>query len=225
MTVPAPHASLGRPREAVDVHLPGTTVTAWAPGAVPEEVRARALRHREQLDAFLAARRSVRPAPEDAPRVIALVADAAARCGLEPSGAATGAIVQALGEELAAAFGEAEVEAPGLSFVASRRPRSIRLEAGGRALVIWLDAGEPVAVFTSATRVRPLPGDVDAIALVADACAVAEAAAISAAAMTRRSGDVARAIAYLRGVEGLRAGLVARGRAIGVFGGLRIGVA
>jgi ApbE superfamily uncharacterized protein (UPF0280 family) len=207
---------------AFRIDLPGLALRVSAPKAHPDEVRATALRHREQLDAFLASRRSPESVPHSAPRAVALVADAAVRCGLHPEDAVSGALTQALGEGLAKSFGEAIVEAPGLSFVFMRRDHAVRVQGVGRAFSVWVGAGRPLAVFSSSTRLKPLPGDVDGLVVIAHGCAVAEAAALSAAALVRAPDDVISALHLLRSIDGVRGALVVKDEVTGVYGGMRV---
>ncbi|MBI4729794.1 MAG: hypothetical protein HY775_09895 [Acidobacteria bacterium] len=210
----------------LQVHLGNLTLTAAAPRATSDEVRAVAMRQREQLDAFMVSRRELDAEQLDlAPRVIRLAVEGAVRMGVTLKETAPGAVVQAVGEELVDRFGEATVSARGIWFVFSRRGREFVLEGPGPAIGFRIPEGAPVAAFSSGTRPEPLAGHADAVGLVADACAILEPAAEAAAGMLRKVSDVPRALDYLRGIAGIRGAVLVGGPAVAVFGGIRIDAA
>lgn len=216
---------LRRREEAVEVRLRGFTLTASVPGASEEEIRAVAMQHREQLDAFRASGRALEDAGEKAPRVVRLAAEAAEilSAGMGPD--AVGALVQSVGEDLAGRYREAAVAANGVSFVSAPRPREMRLDGGGRIFSFEVSPGRPAAAFSSGARSDPLPGRADAVVFVAGNGALAEAGAIEAVRDVRKVGDVAAALERLRAIPGARAAAVVGGPAVAVFGAIRIDAA
>lgn len=215
-----------RGEERLQVHLSSLTITVSAPKATSDEVRALAMRQREQLDAFIVSRRTLTPEQlETAPRVIELALAAGARLDAPLKATASGAIVQALGEELVDRFGEATVSARGIWYIHSRESREFLLEGSGPAFSVWVEGGEPIGAFSTGTREELLPGRADAVGLVGSSCPILEPAASAAAAMLKRIGDVPRALDFLRGIEGIRGAIIVGGPAVAVFGGIRIDAA
>lgn len=214
-----------RRSDAIEVRLPSLTLSVTAPGADDIEVRAVVMQSRELLDAFRISRRDPAAVPESAPRVVRIAADAAQRLQVPLAAAATGALVQAVGEDLAARYGEATVTANGVAFVATMRPREVALEGGGSVFTITVGPDAPAAAFASGARPDPLPGRADAVAVVADHCGIVEVAALAAAEMVSRPRDVPAALDRLRATPGVRSAVVAAGRAVAAFGGIRIDAA
>ncbi|MDD5112144.1 MAG: UPF0280 family protein [Candidatus Altiarchaeota archaeon] len=162
------------------------------------------------------------------PQIAVTMADAAGKAGVGPMAAVAGAIAEDVGRillEMGAR--EVIVENGGDIFLSIRRQRTIGIHAGcsgwSNNLALKVRPKEtPCGICTSSATVGPSVslGDADAITVVADTAALADAAATAVGNMVKGDKGVERALDYGRGIPGVRGLLIIRGGTLAAGGSL-----
>jgi len=202
-----------------------------APEEFYEESRAAALSMWEQLQSYSvrdpAFRNSKRPVevPDTAPRLGQEMARTAASAGVGLGFTVHCALIDHVGRYLARNLHEVLVSAGGDHFIRSRKRLKLPVYHGadGEGLSVIVDPTHG-AVGVSTTMGRgELPADsVDGLAVVAESCTLADAAAAAAMAILARNDSFKSALAYLRRIDGLLGAVLVQGERIGVSGGVEV---
>jgi ApbE superfamily uncharacterized protein (UPF0280 family) len=202
-----------------------------APEEFYEESRAAALSMWEQVQSYSvrdqAFRTSKRPVqvPDSAPAVVREMAEAAASAGVGPVFTVQGALVDHVGRYLSRNLHEVLVSAGGDHFIRSRKRLKLPVHHGadGEGLSVIVDPARGVAGVSTTLGKGVLPAEsVDGLAVVAESCCLADAAAAAAMAILARNGSFQAALAYLRRIEGVRGAVLIQGERIGVSGGVEV---
>ncbi len=192
-----------------------------------EESRAAALSFWEQLHAYTlrnpAIRTSKRPieVPEDAPEIVREMIAASAKAGVGPMFSFQGAVTDYVGRFLARDLDEVTVSCGGDFFIVARKRQKITIHTGleaGLAIVVQPRRGG-VGIATGMGRGKVA---LDGLAVLADSCMLADAAAAGVQAIVPKADGFHLALAYLRKVPGVIGGVVISGDHIGVAGGVEI---
>lgn len=192
-----------------------------------EESRAAALSFWEQLHAYTlrnpAIRTSKRPieVPEDAPEIVREMIAASAKAGVGPMFSFQGAVTDHVGRFLARDLDEVTVSCGGDFFIVARKRQKITIHTGmesGLAIVVQPRRGG-VGISTGMGRGKVA---LDGLAVLADSCMLADAAAAGVQAIVPKDDGFHLALAYLRKVPGVIGGVVISGDRIGVAGGVEI---
>lgn len=197
------------------------------------EARAAGMQFWEQLQSYgirnPAFRTSKGPLelPGDAPETVRRLAALTARAGVGPMFAFQGALTEHVGRRVAGSRREVLVSSGGCYFVIAARRSRLLVHPGDEtgenpiAIVIRPELG-PQGVFTTHGR-SYLPADSgDHLAVVADSCVLADAAAAGTMALLTKREGFRAALTYLRRLPGVHGGLIVRGRTFGVAGGIEI---
>jgi uncharacterized protein len=219
---------LKRKPRSFDIQVQDLTLHIQAGTDFNEESRAAALSFWETLHAYTlrnpAVRNSKRPidVPDDAPDVIREIVSAAGRAGVGPMYSFQGAVTDHVGRHLAREVDEVTVNCGGDYFILGRKRQKLTVanRVGDRAIAIVVPPSKKgIGVSMSAGRGR---ASVDGLAVLADSCMLADAAAAGVQAILPKENGFASALTYLRKVPGVLGGLVVVGDRIGVAGGVEI---
>lgn len=223
-------------------HLTGYRVCVketdlWVQTEKPLEslVREQILRFRGYIESyiasnpgFLAAMAPVRVSGF-VPGIIRDMARAARAANVGPMAAVAGAVAEYVGKALLPASSEVMIENGGDIFVKLDKPFTLAIDAGKSSLSykigLQLDAStHPLGVCTSSGTIGHSfsYGQADAVCVVSDSCPLADAAATAIGNQVTAGGDVDRAIAFGRGIQGVSAITVIVGDRIGVWGDISV---
>ena len=193
-----------------------------------EESRAAALSFWEQLHAYALrnpeVRTSKRPieVPDDAPSIVREMVKAAGAAGVGPMFSFQGAVTDHVGRFLAQEVHEVTVACGGDLFIVARKRQKLvvhRRPSGEAISVVIEPRADGVGISTTLGRGRI---GVDGLALIAESCMLADAAAAGVQAILPKDDGFRLALAYLKRVPGVRGGVVVQGDRIGVAGGVEI---
>lgn len=173
---------------------------------------------------FLSAMRPV-PVSGPVPGIIRDMADAAYAAGVGPMAAVAGAVAEYVGMALLEVSAEVMIENGGDIFVKLDNPFTLAIDAGkspfSYKIGLQLDASShPLGVCTSSGTIGHSfsYGQADAVCVVSDSCALADAAATAICNQVSAAADIDRAIAAGRRIEDVSAIVVIVGDRIGVWG-------
>jgi uncharacterized protein len=223
---------LTRRKRQFDVPVEDMVLRVTGPEDVYEEARAAGMQFWEQVQAYginnPAFRTSRRPLAlsDDAPAFAVRMAAIAGSAGVGPVFTLQGALIETVGQVVAASTGEAVVSSDGDYFVAARRRSRLPVHAGdGRqgalAVVLKPELGSQ-GIHTTAGRTHMAGPWSDSLVIVARSCMLADAVAAGASIVLSRSRSMRKALGYIKGVPGVHGGIVLRGNRIGVAGSLEL---
>jgi ApbE superfamily uncharacterized protein (UPF0280 family) len=226
--------SVSSPGQAAPV-TPGVPA---APDLSGLEARAResVLNHREELEGYIRANpafySSLEPvkAEEEAPAIVRAMAGAASEARVGPMAAVAGAIAEFVGRDLAAPAGEVIVENGGDIFLRTLKKRVIGIYAGdhspftGKLAIEVAPAAGGIGVCTSSGTVSHSLsfGRADAVTVISDSAALADAAATAVGNAVKAAGDIALAITRARSIKGVKGVLIIVGDKMGSWGEIKL---
>ena len=189
------------------------------------------LRYRGHIESYIARHRefasTLAPWPETgpAPTIIHEMVSAGRKAGVGPMAAVAGAIAQQVGLGLGRHSQEVVVENGGDLFIRLEKPAIIGIFAGDSPLSLQLGVKidsrqQPVAVCTSSGTIgHSLSlGVADAVTVIADSCALADAAATSIGNQVTSPEAVQKAVEFGRRIDGVKGLLVICHETLGVWG-------
>ena len=203
---------------------------------IRDQARIVALKHWEQLEAYVAGHSSFKtsfvpqPVGPGAPPLVRAMGDAAEAAGVGPMVTLPGAMVEAIARDLSTQVREIVVSTEGDTFSVHRRAQTFVVEppmgAGRPGVGVRIPAGRPVAFYASTGRTRTNPGIGHArvVAVLAEHGAVADAAASAIGMAMLHPSHVARALSAalrLKGL-GLRGVVILAESQVGVWGEMEI---
>ena len=216
-----------KPRTS-DIQVQDMVLHVTASTELNEESRAAALSFWEQLHAYTlrnpAIQTSKRPIdmPEDAPEIVREMIAASSRAGVGPMFSFQGAVTDYVGRFLARDLNEVTVSCGGDFFILARKRQKLTIHTrpdGGGIAVVVQPSKTGVGVATALGRGKvPLDG----LAILAESCMLADAAAAGVQAILPKQDGFRLALTYLKKVPGVRGGVVVQGARIGVAGGVEI---
>ena len=164
-----------------------------------------------------------------APLIVREMAEAGIRADVGPMAAVAGAVAESVGKSLLAVSNEIIVENGGDIFLRLNRSFTYSIFAGKSPLSmrfgIRLDAsGTSMAVCTSSATIGHSfsAGKADAVCVVSESCAVADAAATSICNQVSSDKEIQQAIDYGKLIEGVSGIVVIAEGKIGIWGNVEI---
>jgi ApbE superfamily uncharacterized protein (UPF0280 family) len=217
-----------RKPKTFDVQVQDLTLHITAPQDFAEESRAAALGFWELLHSYVlrdpefqASKRPLDHVAQDAPEIVKEMTDAAAAAGVGPMFTFRGAVVDQVGRFLGEQLAEVTVSCDGDYFLKARKRVKLAVKRrGGDPITISIGPKrEGVGVSTTLGRGRG-GGGPDGLAVIAESCMAADAAAAGVQAILPKPDGFGLALHYLRRVPGVKGGVVVVGDRIGVAGGV-----
>ena len=194
-------------------------------------VRELVIRCRGYLESYISKNpgflNAMQPVPVSGPvsGIIRDMSDAAYAAGVGPMAAVAGAVAQYVGNALLGASTEVMIENGGDIFVKLDKPFTLAIDAGkspfSYKIGLRLDASDhPLGVCTSSGTIGHSfsYGQADAVCVVSDSCALADAAATAICNQVTSAAGIDRAIASGRRIEGVSAILIIVDDRLGVWG-------
>jgi len=220
---------LRRRAKAFEIQVQDLTLHITAPEDFAEESRAAALSFWQQLQSygvrdpdFRSSKRALTRVASDAPPIVQEVVSAASAAGVGPMFSFRGAVVDSVGRFLAEQSGDVTVACDGDYYIKAKKRMKIAVRRrGGEPLTIVLTAGKGLGLSTTLGRGRGGAGP-DGLAVIAQSCMLADAAAAGVQACLRKPDGFGMALHYLQRVPGVSGGVVVVGDRIGVAGGVEI---
>jgi ApbE superfamily uncharacterized protein (UPF0280 family) len=219
---------LRRKPRTFDIQVQDMTLHIQARTDFNEESRAAALSFWEQLHAYTLRNADIgnskRPidVPEDAPQIVREIVAAARRAGVGPMYSFQGAVTDHVGRFLAREVDEVTVNCGGDYFILGRRRQKLtvlRRSNGSTVAVVVPPSKQGVGVSMTVGRGHT---NIDGLAVLADSCMLADAAAAGVQAILPKDNGFAGALAYLKKVRGVLGGVVVVGDRIGLAGPLEL---
>lgn len=208
-----------------------TDLNIYGDGPVADAAKEAVIAQRASLEAYIRRHpeflRTLRPWPDDplAPRVVGSMIRAGRAARVGPMAAVAGALAQEVGRQLLQWTPEVIVENGGDIFLGVQRPLTVGVFAGSSPLSMKIGmridpTGGIRAICTSSATVgHSLSlGRADAVCVLGDCCALADAMATAIGNRVQTSGDIASAIHWGRRVSGVRGVLIIVGAGMGAWG-------
>ena len=162
---------------------------------------------------------------EPAPRIVKEMVHAGSMADVGPMAAVAGAIAGRVGNDLLRYTPEVMVENGGDIFIKVRQPITVGVYAGTSPLSLQVglridDVEEPVAICTSSGTVGHSlsMGHADAVCVMADSCALADAVATAAGNCVHSKSEINAAVDFGKNVAGVKGMAVVVADHIGVWG-------
>jgi uncharacterized protein len=221
---------LRRRPKSFDIQVQDLTLHIAAPDDFAEESRAAALSFWEQLQSyglrhpdFRSSKRPLDKIATDAPEIVQEVVAAATAAGVGPMFTFRGAVVDQVGRFLADQLPEVTVACGGDYFIKARKRLKLAVKRrGGEPITVALEPdGVGVGVSTTLGRRRG-GGGPDGLAVIAQTCMLADAAAAGVQACLPKQDGFGMALHYLQRVPGVQGGVIVIGDRIGVAGNVEI---
>jgi uncharacterized protein len=212
-----------------------TDLAIYAERNLEKEALDSVLRHRGYLEAYierypefaeiLTPWRSPGPAAE----IVRDMANASALAGVGPMAAVAGAVAERVGRDLLAYSSEVVVENGGDVFIKTSRPATVGIFAGNSPLSLKIGVridtgGKPAGVCTSSGTVGHSlsKGRADAVCVIAESCALADAVATAAGNLVSSPSDIAQGVEAAKRIQGVRAVVVIVKDRIGAWGDVEL---
>jgi ApbE superfamily uncharacterized protein (UPF0280 family) len=215
---------LRRKPRTFEIQVQDMTLHIQAGTDFNEESRAAALSFWEQLHAYTLRNPDVgnskRPidVPEDAPPIVREMVAAARRAGVGPMFSFQGALTDHVGRFLAQEVGEVTVSCGGDYFILGRRRQKLTVlrRSGGSTVAVVVPARKQGVGISMIVGRGHAP--VDGLAVLAESCMLADAAAAGVQAILPKENGFAGALTYLKKVPGVLGGVIVVRDRIGLAG-------
>ncbi|OQY53456.1 MAG: hypothetical protein B6230_00035 [Desulfobacteraceae bacterium 4572_89] len=164
-----------------------------------------------------------------APAIITDMIDAGKRANVGPMAAVAGAMAQYVGEGLLTLSKEVVVENGGDIFIKSDSETLFSIYAGTSPLSMTTgilvekrETGFGMCTSSGSLGHSKSFGRADAASVVADSCALADAAATALCNMVQKSSDIEKAIHAGKQIQGIQGIVIIKGKHIGLWGDLKL---
>ncbi|WP_020588747.1 UPF0280 family protein [Desulfobacter curvatus] len=220
---------------AFNVTVKETNLNIQADSDLSEQAVRSILTHRQYIENHIARfpgfADSLTPLPDPgiAPKIISEMSLAAKTAGVGPMAAVAGAVAQSVGRDLLQWSSNVLVENGGDIFIKSNTQTIFTIYAGSSPLSMKTGikvARRPAsfAMCTSSGTVGHSKsfGKADAVSVLADCCALADAAATALGNQIQKPKDIEKAIAAGRRMAGVQGIVIISGKQIGLWGALEL---
>lgn len=233
MYVPRTYRDLvkGRDLASFSVQIDETDLYIRAERDLSEEGLAVVRELRSSLESYIANhpsfKESLKPltVPADAPAIVREMSAAATKVGVGPMAAVAGAVAEAVGRVLLGHSSEVIVENGGDIFMSVRSRRHVLMHAGksplsNRVSIEVRPEKTPLGVCTSSGTVgHSLSfGEADAVTVLSQSTALADAAATAIGNIVKSEADIARGLDFGKGISGVEGIVIIIGDRMGVWG-------
>jgi ApbE superfamily uncharacterized protein (UPF0280 family) len=219
---------LKRRPKSFDIQVQDMVLHITASPEYAEESRAAALSFWEQLQsyalrdpAFRESKRAI-AVPDDAPDIVREMVSAAADAGVGPMFTFQGAVTDEVGRFLSRAMSEVTVTCGGDYFIVTRKRMKLSVKRRGGEPISVVVLPDKQGVGVSTTLGRGHGEGPDGLAVLANSCMLADAAAAGVQALLPKEDGFRKALQYLQQVRGVDGGVVVVGDRIGVAGAVEI---
>jgi ApbE superfamily uncharacterized protein (UPF0280 family) len=230
-------------RQLVDGHLPPvrvavqeTDLTVYARNIDADAVRDAVIEQRGYIEGYIHRHPGFFPAlepwPDDpvAPPIVRDMIQAGQKAAVGPMAAVAGAMAEAVGRTLLDRTDEIIVENGGDIFLTTGRDVTVGVYAGNSPLSLNIglkisSSETPLSICTSSGTVGHSTsfGKADAVCVVSQSCARADAGATAIGNHVRSADDIQAAIMWGRNIPGIMGILVIIGEKMGAWGRIEIG--
>jgi ApbE superfamily uncharacterized protein (UPF0280 family) len=219
---------LKRRPKSFDIQVQDMVLHITASPEYAEESRAAALSFWEQLQsyalrdpAFRESKRAI-AVPDDAPDIVREMVSAAADAGVGPMFTFQGAVTDEVGRFLSRAMSEVTVTCGGDYYIVTRKRMKLSVKRRGGEPISVVVLPDKQGVGVSTTLGRGHGEGPDGLAVLANSCMLADAAAAGVQALLPKEDGFRKALQYLQQVRGVDGGVVVVGERIGVAGAVEI---
>jgi ApbE superfamily uncharacterized protein (UPF0280 family) len=219
---------LKRRPKSFDIQVQDMVLHITASPEYAEESRAAALSFWEQLQsyalrdpAFRESKRAI-AVPDDAPDIVREMVAAAADAGVGPMFTFQGAVTDEVGRFLSRAMSEVTVTCGGDYYIVTRKRMKLSVKRRGGEPISVVVLPDKQGVGVSTTLGRGHGQGPDGLAVLANSCMLADAAAAGVQALLPKEDGFRKALQYLQQVRGVDGGVVVVGERIGVAGAVEI---
>ena len=212
-----------------------TDLLVHAGKKLEHETRELVLEHRGYVEAYIKAHPDFAAAltpwrlDGPAPTIVVDMVKAGENAGVGPMAAIAGAVAEHAGLGLLKSTDQVIVENGGDVFIKTDTPLTVGIFAGKSPLSLRIGIRlsgnpQPMAVCTSSGTVgHSLSfGQADAVCVVADSCAIADAAATAIGNQIQSIADIGYAIGLGKGIENIRGIIIIVGEKMGIWGDLEV---
>jgi ApbE superfamily uncharacterized protein (UPF0280 family) len=202
---------------------------------IPHITRERILHHRDTIEKFIALNHdfaaSLVPwhSRVPVPKIISEMIEAGARAGVGPMAAVAGTIGEHVGLDLLSYSEEVIVENGGDVFMKTNKPITLGIFAARSPLSLRIglkvdNRDMPLSVCTSSGTVgHSLSlGKADAVSVISNSGALADAAATSIGNRVQRGSDIEPAINFAKNIKGVKGVLIIKNSHVGMWGNVNI---
>lgn len=215
----------------VRVTVQETDLGVYADGVDIEDIKDAVVLHRGYLEGYIKRFpefvHTLAPWPADdlAPAIVQDMIRAGGLAGVGPMAAVAGALSERVGRDLLARADEIIIENGGDIFIMTRHPLTVGIFAGHSPLSLKIGlqidpSGAPTSVCTSSGSVGHSlsRGKADAVSVISNSCALADAAATAIGNRVARQQDIQAAIQWGRTIDGVDGILIIVGDKMGMWG-------
>ena len=220
---------LRRKAKSFEIQVQDLVLRITANDDFAEESRAAALSFWEQLQSyalqhpeFRSSKRPLAAPAAEAPQIVREMVAAASAAGVGPMFTFRGAVVDQVGRFLLQSVGEVTVACGGDYFIKAKKRMKLAVKRHGGAPITVALEPDPGGVGVSTTLGRGRGTGPDGLAVIADTCMAADAAAAGVQALLPKERGFAQAVRYLKGVPNVRGGVFVVGERIGLAGAVEI---
>ncbi|QTA81521.1 UPF0280 [Desulfonema limicola] len=222
-------------REFFKITVKETDLYIHARPCLKETVKELILQYRGYIEAYIcqypefAAALNPWHLPGPAHKIIRDMADAGIKAGVGPMAAVAGVMSEYVGQELLKYSREVIVENGGDIFIKTSTPVTTAIYAGTSRLSMKIglkidSTQKPVSICTSSGTIgHSLSfGKADAICVISDICAIADAAATSIGNHVKTKSDIQKSIEFGKKIQGVRGIVIIMGDNIGAWGDVEL---
>jgi ApbE superfamily uncharacterized protein (UPF0280 family) len=220
---------LRRKAKSFEIQVQDLVLRITANDDFAEESRAAALSFWEQLQSyalqhpeFRSSKRPLAAPAAEAPQIVREMVAAASAAGVGPMFTFRGAVVDQVGRFLLQSLNEVTVACGGDYFIKAKKRLKLAVKRHGGAPITVALEPDPRGVGVSTTLGRGRGTGPDGLAVIADTCMAADAAAAGVQALLPKERGFAQAVRYLKGVPSVRGGVFVVGERIGLAGAVEI---
>jgi ApbE superfamily uncharacterized protein (UPF0280 family) len=220
---------LRRKAKSFEIQVQDLVLRITANDDFAEESRAAALSFWEQLQSyalqhpeFRSSKRPLAAPAAEAPQIVREMVAAASAAGVGPMFTFRGAVVDQVGRFLLQSLNEVTVACGGDYFIKAKKRLKLAVKRHGGAPITVALEPDPRGVGVSTTLGRGRGTGPDGLAVIADTCMAADAAAAGVQALLPKERGFTQAVRYLKGVPSVRGGVFVVGERIGLAGAVEI---